>query len=76
MNNQTPNWLIIGLLCGMVVGGIFGIQISERQHRKILIEHKIGYYDISTGKFTIADKTNSFYFIKIRDCVKTNNGQK
>ena len=71
MNEKGPNWLIVGLLCGMLIGAtILYIQMSY--YRQILIEHKVAYYDISTGKFTLADKTNSFYFIKVRDCVKTN----
>lgn len=59
----------------MIIGAILFIQKNTRYYRKILIEHKVAYYDISTGKFTLADKTNSFYFIKVWDCIKTNDGQ-
>ena len=73
MNNRSLNLLLIGLLCGMIIGAILSIKTNNRYYRKILIEYKVVYYDILTGKFTLADKTNSFYFIKVRDCVKTNN---
>ena len=74
MNNQTLNLLLIGVLCGMVTGAIISIKTSNRYYRKILIEHKVAYYDILTGKFTIVDKTNNFYFIKVNEKCKLGHG--
>ena len=72
--NKEPN--IISFLIGFILGAILMIFFMSDYFHKILIEHKVAYYDISTGKFTLADKTNSFYFIKVRGCVKTNSEQK
>mgnify|MGYP001566158373 FL=1 len=69
MNKESG---IIPFLIGFILGAILMIFFMSDYFHKILIEHKVAYYDISTGKFTLADKTNSFYFIKVRDCVKTN----
>ena len=71
--------LFFSFLGGLIIGAIFSCivvnEINNDFYRKKLIEYSCAFYDPTTGAFTYANKTNNYYFIKIRECVKSNNGK-